>query len=522
MTSVQYNKNKNTQLFDDFANPLLLNVQGSQNYIPLYDRFFELNSTNWQNVTLFHNLTLTNIVSKKDSNLFEAAVSDKEGNSKTVSVFFKYSPLLDPNKYITGGYKFEEVPSLPVWNDPTVSFPKLTDGNNAAYIDSFFYYLSSRLKHQGFVHGLDFFGSYLGYKEEFKYMLDEDAEFICNDPFFKRNNGKLFKINVEPPGVQPKLSLGEDCELQIDSLDDSETSTQASVATIPDDALEEVDPVPESGSVRSRSSSASSNSSNSTLEGSAASSSEFDEMEPIEATIFHYPVQIISIEACSNTLDSLLENMKPAELASCLFQVVASLIVYQKMYQFTHNDLHTNNIMFVDTDVPFLHYIIDDTAYSVPTFGKIFKIIDFGRSIYTFENKTFVSDSFSDSGDAATQYNMQPYFNPSKPLLEPNYSFDLCRLACSMIDMLPETPDYDRLNKLIEDWCCDDKGRNVVYKKNGEERYPGFKLYKMISRSVHNHVPRMQLRRPVFQDFIVKKKKLKNVANVLDIDALSL
>jgi hypothetical protein len=86
-----------------------------------------------------------------------------------------------------------------------------------------------------------------------------------------------------------------------------------------------------------------------------------------------------------------------------------------------------------------------------------------------------------------------------------------------MIDMLPDTDEYEALNNLIDDWCTDDKGRNVVYKKNGEERYPGFKLYKMIARTVNKHVPAMQLRRPIFQNFVIKKKKLKG-NHFLDIN----
>ena len=62
------------------------------------------------------------------------------------------------------------------------------------------------------------------------------------------------------------------------------------------------------------------------------------------------------------------------------------------------------------------------------------KIIDFGRAIYTYNSKFFISDSFHPDGDAATQYNTEPYFNDKKPRLEPNFSFDLCRLACSIFD----------------------------------------------------------------------------------------
>ncbi|BAT21951.1 hypothetical protein [Yellowstone lake mimivirus] len=66
--------------------------------------------------------------------------------------------------------------------------------------------------------------------------------------------------------------------------------------------------------------------------------------------------------------------------------------------------------------------------------AEFFKIIDFGRSIYKFQNKLFCSDSFEYKGDASSQYNTEPFLNDKKPRLDPNYSFDLCRLACSIFD----------------------------------------------------------------------------------------
>jgi hypothetical protein len=42
----------------------------------------------------------------------------------------------------------------------------------------------------------------------------------------------------------------------------------------------------------------------------------------------------------------------------------------------------------------------------------------------------------------------------------------------------------------------DDKGKNILYTSDGEERYPNFKLYKMIARTVHNHTPENQLEYP--------------------------
>jgi len=46
-----------------------------------------------------------------------------------------------------------------------------------------------------------------------------------------------------------------------------------------------------------------------------------------------------------------------------------------------------------------------------------------------------------------------------------------------------------------------------LYKRNGEERYPGFKLYKMIARNVHKHTPEEQLKFPYFSQFELSKKK---------------
>ena len=54
---------------------------------------------------------------------------------------------------------------------------------------------------------------------------------------------------------------------------------------------------------------------------------------------------------------------------------------------------------------------------------------------------------------------------------------------------------------MVYDWTLDDQGRNVLYRKNGEERYPDFKLYKMISRNVHHHIPKNEIQNPLFNDY---------------------
>ena len=52
---------------------------------------------------------------------------------------------------------------------------KIENKDNSAYIDSFFSYLSSQLlNNYNFVHAIDFYGSFLGIKEKFKYNITDD------------------------------------------------------------------------------------------------------------------------------------------------------------------------------------------------------------------------------------------------------------------------------------------------------------------------------------------------------------
>ena len=232
------------------------------------------------------------------------------------------------------------------------------------------------------------------------------------------------------------------------------------------------------------------------------------------------------MESCHDTFDNyIMENkikIKDKEWESIIMQILFILITYQKVFKFTHNDLHTNNIVYNNTDKKFIYYKFDGTYYKVPTFGKIYKIIDFGRSIYYYKNNLNVPDSFSFDGDAATQYNFEPYFNPNKPRLEPNYSFDLCRLSCSLFDYFVEHIDdlkkiKSPIKKLIISWVYDDNNKNILYKSNGQERYPDFKLYKMIARIVNNHIPKNIIKNSIFKEYIISKKKI-NTGTIVNID----
>jgi hypothetical protein len=236
-------------------------------------------------------------------------------------------------------------------------------------------------------------------------------------------------------------------------------------------------------------------------------STEYEKEEPVYCYLHDFPVQMIFQERCTGTLDDLImqKSIGKDEMIAALFQITMILLTYQKAYDFTHNDLHTNNIMYVSTNQTHINYCFENTWYRVPTYGRIYKLIDFGRAIYRFQDKVFCSDSFAPSGDAYSQYNCEPFLNDSKPRLDPNPSFDLCRLGCSMYDFFADddtNASHDPLDTLIKKWCSDDEDKNVVYKKNGQERYAGFKLYKMIARTVHAHTPKNQLTSSAFASFV--------------------
>ena len=253
------------------------------------------------------------------------------------------------------------------------------------------------------------------------------------------------------------------------------------------------------------------------------------EEETLWLTFPQFPVQVICMENCESTFDDLImdNDLSHDEWFAALMQIIMILITYQKSFSFTHNDLHTNNVMYVTTNKKYIYYCYKKKYYKVPTFGKIFKIIDFGRAIYKLGGKVFCSDSFQLGGDAATQYNTEPYLNDKKPRLEPNFSFDLCRLACSIFDYVVDDIDdiknlseCDPIVRLIVEWCIDDNGINVLYKNNGAERYPDFKLYKMIARCVHNHTPVAQLDRPEFSKFVCQKSNVAKGELIINIDDL--
>jgi hypothetical protein len=216
---------------------------------------------------------------------------------------------------------------------------------------------------------------------------------------------------------------------------------------------------------------------------------------------------------------------------SWIFQVICALCQIQSLWAMTHNDLHSNNILWTPTDKVFLYYKTKDgRTWKVPTYGKLFRIIDFGRAIYTHNNVLCISDDYWPDNEAGTQYNFGPLYDPKEPRAYPNPSFDLCRLSVSILEALflenpPNKPDGDVLSSeegLIQrettselfnvmwSWLIDDDGRNVLWEPDQSERYPGFDLYRVIAQKVKNAVPRDQLDRKPFTQFVLSESVPEN------------
>jgi hypothetical protein len=589
---VQYKKPNHEKLFENISSTY--DMTHIQNYIPIYSTIFLLNENNFNKITLNTNETLLTLSSTSELN--------------TENIHVKFAPIMDPFRFVMGKYSqyTDELFCLPTFvkqndNTPTSNpFCKINNPVNSSYVDGFFYYLSTKLiEKYNFLNGVKGYGSFVGIKNNFKFKINDDLDYLITNNYFLKNSNKLFqvddyssifsddeddcstkhtnkknKINIsnhslldntfddildiseykqQPSLEEPVLCQVISNEILIDenildfdeSIDDvldfNDNEDDHSNRNSSDEDCDESEGESDNGD--GDADECASNDNNECVgdddedgedvwvtdsEGDVEDDDEEEEEDDEEdekdiyVTLDKFPVTFIAMEKCNDTLDNLIENdyFETDEMwYAMLLQIIMSLIVYQKAFTFTHNDLHTNNVMFVETDMEYIEYIHNKIKYRVPTFGKIYKIIDFGRSIYKVNDVLLCSDSYDVKGDAHSQYNFEPFFNSKNKRVIPNPSFDLCRLATSMLDFLIENPTKNPdVCCLIEEWCQDDNGKNVLYKKNGDERYPEFKLYKMIARNVNRHTPENQLNRKCFTSFISTSKE--NTKSTIDIDRI--
>ena len=600
-----YKKNNNDNLFNSLKKDNILNLNKIQNYIPIYNKFFNLNENNYNKINLNNKFYLLNINKKNTYNTYNATIIDNSNNISNIEIFIKFLPLLDPSKYIADKYDVSNnnLLDLPSFKNNNCE-SKLVDPFNSAYVDSLFTYLSSKeLHNNNFKHGIDFYGSFLAIKNKVEYDISEDIHMLTETNAFFNNINKKFtlldisnnnlfnyytrnnktKINILSNKINIKLDNIENInkldsifnntdltyvDLSLDDISiiyncednnildkeynsDSELSSNCSsrLSNIPnennnleleinsynnhsvennynycnnqDNNNDHYENDNESDNEENNESdNEENNDSDNDNDSDIDSDSDSDDENEIIAVIDNFPVQITVMEKCKDTLDNYINNniIEENEWRSIIIQILMILIYYKKQFKLTHNDLHTNNIVYKETDEEYLYYKYNNIFYKVPTFGKIYKIIDFGRAIYTYRDQFIFNDSFCKNGDAEGQFNCEPYYNKNKPIIEQNYSFDLCRLGCSLYDTLIDDKDLKTsIKQICIKWCFDDNNKNILYKENGDERYPGFKLYKMITRKVHNHDPEIEIKNIMFDIFVINDKKLLNLQDIMNI-----
>jgi hypothetical protein len=464
------------------------------------------------------------------------------------SVFMKVTHLLDPIHWIQGKYGLPKNMGLPWHHRSWMSTcQKLQDPGNQAYIETICSYIVGRFREEDITpHFNLFYGSFCALAKRYMYNLTDDYNsYRCERWFWNAYKRGIFKCKIEyadntgEPVTQEEIDeliceySNNSSELSVDDIAWNEN--------VEETILEEVtlDDFTNDTIVLQKTKNETELSNDTTAETDVESN---DMPYKIYAEISNYPVMLILTEKNTGTMDELFENIKEAgaepgtdawenRWTAWIFQVISALSCLQTLIGFTHNDLHTNNIVWIKTELTYLYYKTNDNTYfKVPTYGKIFRIIDFGRSIFYVNRHMFISDDFKVGNDAEGQYAFRPILQTFDKEIRPNFSFDLCRLAVSMIDgifrvkpikrkrgrILSKEPGleiYETISPLYNFlWCMmiDDKGKNVFIKPNGTERFPGFDLYKHIAEFVHVAIPSQQIVHAIFEKYQIKNAPPSN------------
>jgi hypothetical protein len=504
-------------------------------------------------------------------------IYDNSTTSEPCKTFVKSVHLLNPIDLIKEKYTMPEHPLLPqsegTWKR---TLTKLHSHNNQAYVDTVANFVVSRFRELDLTpHCVYYYGAATGISTKYQFNISQEYDTYRQCRWFwkgmKSHSARLTVVRgdadiEEIPDFDEIYKEITTCPFDDTESEASEVELEPIITDIPDNTdiesiksftfdniEEEAENVKDIFEINKK---ITKRTSLKKMESSSESESESDfttddeddddESDSVELDIDicleipNMPVVLIHQEAQDGVMDALLDEDEidgfergsqgwESRWVAWMFQVIAALSFLQSAVCFTHNDLHSNNILWRKTDKKFLYYKAKDgTIWRVPTFGKIFSIIDFGRSIFRLGKHLWVSDDHWPDQEAGDQYNFGPFFDHTKPKNPPNPSFDLARLAISLIDGLyDEKPDKKKgkgvsiisqegtwkvyetkspLFNLLWSWTVNKDGATVYEDANGDEKYDGFDLYIRIAHDVQNAVPKDQIHKPIFQQFKWKQK----------------
>lgn len=466
--------------------------------------------------------------------------------SEKVLAYQKTIHLLDAYKHLRYGDIYSETNKKNLWSNNDLPF--MNEPSNQAYVDVASSFLASSIHEQfGSPHFAKFYQAFRSLPDSYKlHVTDDISSYRFSNWFWSSFDKGVFTLEMREKGSNalltneemlqllrpsPDMCCDSDSDSDTDTDSNSEDSINAEVLDVEDtdiqsaemESIDEFECENESAEIINRGSSHTRNKDNDTDD------SEFDAYV-IHAILKSMPVIVMHTELMSGNMDELLEEEDfegdwSDKWTAWLFQVVVALQQLQTHFSLVHNDLHTNNILWKNTEEAYYFYKSKDgKIFKIPTYGKRFTVIDFGRATLVFNGVDIASSDFRDGADADGQYNYGSWRNKNSPILRPNPSFDLCRLSCSLMRVLfPRNPDQkhedaaiiskdgrsviketnNELFNMLMSWLVDDKKHSVLEDEHGDERFLGFDLYQHIAEYCHNALPSVWIEKPVFRKYLI-------------------
>ncbi len=224
------------------------------------------------------------------------------------------------------------------------------------------------------------------------------------------------------------------------------------------------------------------------------------------------PVHLLMLENVEICLGDIIDNKDYCrnEWMSYIFQILAALSIVQSRYNLIHNDLHVGNVMCKSTKRKYLYYkTSDNTYFKVPTYGRIIKIVDWGRALLDLPSRKIWNNCFNIDFDVFGQYYPPNENQSSRNVVEPNTSFDMTIFTYSLLDPEYNLPNDDLIKFLI----------NLCQLSNGENIYKTYKeltfnLYCNISKYAKHAIPKDLIRDPIFNEIKITKDEVENIENI--------
>jgi|TARA_B110000858_G_scaffold198469_1_gene265396 hypothetical protein len=217
------------------------------------------------------------------------------------------------------------------------------------------------------------------------------------------------------------------------------------------------------------------------------------------------PAYLIVTEYSKLGIDYLLETKKITYdiIRSAMFQIVSAIVTMRSVFGIKHNDLHFGNIMIEPTTKQFLYYQFNKIYYKIPTYGYIFKIIDWGRATYLFNDLMGDNSVFNGPGECFEQYVYKRANNSGLAPLDVNENdwTDIIMFCHSMLYEYKDTLANTDLARLLK------KQITSTDKELIEIRQFDWELYTEISEKSFNIQPSGIFTNRIFNDFKIKKPK---------------